>query len=334
MANFAFLKVGPDAYVCGSGNFEPSPTPPEQGAAFYVNDFGLSDPEPWKIPSEFRRFEKGENFPGNLDGEPPQIRWNGLNENGFTGVFRDIMGDITDGRIKKSVPVLTETGTIERGDPRNLARVVQRLPEPLNSYGFYQGSEGFIGATPERLFSLSGNRLETMAVAGTAPAARKAGFMVDAKEIQEHELVAQYLIQLLTDLGVVRREERECMDLGAIVHFLTRIVVDLARPRTIEGLIERLHPTPALGSFPRTMESLEKLHQYRELLHAPPRFGAPFGVVVDGEFTSVVAIRNLSWKDDAVFLPSGCGIIEESELRKEWNELELKRRFMKEIFGL
>ena len=46
MADFAFLKVAPDTYVCGSGNFESSPGPPEKGVAFYVNDFGLSDPEP------------------------------------------------------------------------------------------------------------------------------------------------------------------------------------------------------------------------------------------------------------------------------------------------
>ena len=82
------------------------------------------------------------------------------------------------------------------------------------------------------------------------------------------------------------------------------------------------------------VESLEKLHQYRDLLQAPRQFGAPFGVVIDGEFTSVVAIRNISWKEDAVFLPSGCGVIEESSLQNEWNELELKRQFVKKIFGL
>ena len=79
---------------------------------------------------------------------------------------------------------------------------------------------------------------------------------------------------------------------------------------------------------------MRKLYEYRSLLAAPSRFGAPFGVVVDGEFSSVVAIRNISWSGNDVFLPSGCGVIEESTLANEWEELALKRNSVKDILGI
>ena len=332
--SFAFLKTGLGAFVCGRGRFESVAEPPVTGIAFYVNDFSLSNPLPWKIPQEFAIVGAEEEFVPGLNGGMPQVRWEALDESRFRPVFEDIKGDIADGRIKKSVPVMTERGHVENGNPGQLAGVVQRLPDPFISYGFVDGEEGFVGATPERLFRLSGLLFETMALAGTAPSEQRDSFLVDVKEIHEHEMVAQYLVQHLADLGEVVPEPRECMDLGPIVHFLTRISVEMNRFRTIEGLIQRMHPTPALGSFPRTLESLRKLYDYRAELAAPERFGAPFGAIVDGEFSSVVAIRNVSWTGDKVCLPSGCGVIEESTLKNEWEELALKRHSVKEILGI
>lgn len=332
--DFAFLKIGPDAFACGGGGFASAAEPPKKGAAFYVNDFALSDERPWKAPEEFEIRPLAGLPPARLNGERPRVKWDRLSEGPFEEVFADIKGDIADGHIKKSVPVLTEKGRLLRGTPWSLAEVVQRLPEPFISYGYARGEEGFVGATPEEFFRLEGRKFETMALAGTAPASRRAEFLNDPKEVQEHELVAQYLVQHLADLGEVRRGPRECMDLGPIVHFLTRISVELSRPRTVGGLIRRMHPTPALGSFPRTLESLRKLYDYRSQLAAPRGFGAPFGVIVDGVFSSVVAIRNVSWSREVVSLPSGCGVIEESTLANEWAELALKRRSVKEILGL
>ncbi|MFV1994563.1 MAG: chorismate-binding protein, partial [Verrucomicrobiales bacterium] len=292
----------------------------------------LSDPKPWKVPANFERLSR-ENFPF-AEGDQPEVEWEALEREPFASVFGDIKRGISEGRIKKSVPVLTECGRVRTGRVVDLASRIAGLSAPLMGYGYGDEDCGFMGATPERLFSLVADRLDTMALAGTSPIEGRGNFVNDAKEIEEHELVAQYLIQHLADLGSVWREERECMELGPIVHFLTRIGVDLERPRTVDGLIGRMHPTPALGSFPRTMESLQKLHEYRAQLRAPKMFGAPFGSFFEGEFHSVVAIRNLSWDGDRVFLPSGCGVIEESTLENEWRELELKRRSVKEVFEL
>ena len=46
----------------------------------------------------------------------------------------------------------------------------------------------------------------------------------------------------------------------------------------IDFLLRKMHPTPALGPHPRTSETLNSLREWRERLHAPVHFGAPFGV--------------------------------------------------------
>ncbi|NJR43464.1 MAG: hypothetical protein HC767_13190 [Akkermansiaceae bacterium] len=208
-----------------------------------------------------------------------------------------------------------------------------RQRTPLQSYGWAQEKSGFAGATPELLFSLDGNHLQTMALAGTARSDDREVFAVDEKEIREHEYVAQTLVSKLLDLGKIQRCKREILDLGLIVHFLTDIQLELGSPQTPENLLCRLHPTPALGPLPRTVETLEMLKMWRECLHCPTQFGAPFGLWDHGKFEAVVAIRGVWWNQQNLSLPAGCGIIEASRLVNEWRELRLKREAVKRFFS-
>jgi len=76
------------------------------------------------------------------------------------------------------------------------------------------------------------------------------------------------------------------------------------------------------------------LLEWRERLGCPDCFGSPFGLLKDGEFTSVVAIRGIHWDGDLVQIPSGCGVIEASRLVNEWRELRLKREAVKATLGI
>lgn len=133
---------------------------------------------------------------------------------------------------------------------------------------------------------------------------------------------------------MVTKSERSILDLGALVHFHTPIEVFLYGDKNIDDLIKRLHPTPALGPLPRTQDTLSQLIAWRERLRCPAFFGAPFGVLQDGVFHAVVAIRGVHWDGADIAIPSGCGVIEASRLVNEWRELSLKRRAVRESFGL
>ena len=48
----AWLTRGDGSRIIGRGPFTAAAQAPATGTAFYVQDFALSDPKPWKIPHE------------------------------------------------------------------------------------------------------------------------------------------------------------------------------------------------------------------------------------------------------------------------------------------
>lgn len=336
MIDFAFLRLDSGEFLCGKGPFQALSTSSDAEVAFYHNDFMLSDACPWKQPAEwFLATDPRQLLLSNGDTPFPAVEWEGLTDQSFRRIYEDVQSRISCHELEKSVPVLTERGRVRSGDPAALLRAVGDLPEPMWAYGYRFGDSGAVGATPERLFSLENGVLETMALAGTASKHEATEFEVDDKEIREHEFVADYLSERLGTLGEVKRGAREVLDLGSIIHFISRLQVELSDDAPgIDDLMTLLHPTPALGAYPRGEGALRQLMAYREALETPKCFGAPFGVKYLGRFESVVAIRNLSWRGSDVYLPSGCGLIRGSRFENEWRELSLKRNSVKALLGL
>lgn len=333
--SIAFLDLADGRSLVGYGPFAPSASPPSSGVAFYRNDFGLTSSVPWLVPQRWeivRREEVATRI--GVDGELPSCTWEPPDASAFAAVFQEVSAAIRTGTFEKTVPVVVERGLLEEPPEHRLLAAAAGSAEPLLGYGFSDGSSGFAGASPERLLSMTGGVLKTMALAGTARAEERDVLAVDEKEIREHEYVAQSLVAKLGDIGRVRRGPRGIMELGSIIHFHTPIEVDLIGNESPDALVRRLHPTPALGPLPRTPETLDQLIAWRRRLGTPDDFGAPFGAIVDGEFHAIVAIRGLWWHDREVLLPAGCGVIEASRLVNEWRELRLKREAVKARFGL
>ncbi len=312
--------------LVGYGPFTAQSEAPSAGVALYKNDFSLSQEKPWLIPERVEVLESVK------ESRPVEISWEEADAEPFAEVFREVSSAISQGVIEKSVPVVTVSGQGEVSPDALLGRLLN-LPANLRPYGWIGEDEGFLGATPEVLFRYFDGRIYTMALAGTARSDEGALFAIDDKEIREHEFVAQTLIAKLSDLGMVTRQERGILDLGKLIHFQTLIKVELYRYELIQTLIDRLHPTPALGPLPRTPETMALLNDWRKRLDCPPEFGAPFGLYRDGDFEALVAIRMTAWKGDQFQLPSGCGVIQESRLMSEWRELALKRAAVKELFS-
>lgn len=327
--SIAWLTRRDGSVVIGHGPFEAAAGPPDEGVAFFLQDFALGDPLPWKIPEGIERLPGSGLAAHFSDQEVPDCLWDTLDAAPFSVVFQEIMAAIHGGVFEKTVPVVTENGQSPQASGLAIMAAMAGQGSPLQSYGFGNAHTGFAGATPELLFSLNGQHLETMALAGTARSEDRDVFAVDEKEIREHEYVAQTLVSKLLDLGLLTRKAREILDLGSIVHFLTLIQVDLQRAMSPDELLRRLHPTPALGPLPRTDGTMQKLHDWRRRLHCPPAFGAPFGLWEDGRFDAIVAIRGVWWEGKNVRIPAGCGIIEASRLVNEWRELRLKREAVK-----
>lgn len=335
MTEIAFFRLPDGRAWIGEGPFAAMSEPAAEGGSFLITDFDLSDPLPWKRPSRLIKADAaniatwaGEESPAvKVQWEKPPTEW-------FKMAFRRIRREVLAGRLAKMVPALTEKGRLLQGSPLSLLRRVLAAPPNVWGYGHVNGESGFVGATPELLFHLVKDQLGTMALAGTAKPGNLDAFLADVKEIEEHELVARYLVERLGAVAEVRRGERTVMETSGLVHFQSLVTAELNKSTAVGELIRLLHPTPAVGCLPRSDEWLAKLREYRAMLKAPAFFGSPFGFSLDGETHVVVAIRGLGWAGGEVSLPSGCGIVGGSAFDHEWRELRLKREAVTRMFGV
>lgn len=332
--SWAFIGGPSDSIYIGEGPFTPHATAPTGKTAFYHNNFSLTLPAPWLEPKRLHQISRNE-FSSLFPKAPlPEVAWKEPNVESFAAVFKEVSEALSSKSIQKSVPVVTERAPIPELVFRSLPPKLFPLHKNLTPYGFFNEGSGHIGASPEYLLQTFEGKLKTMALAGTAKEEEREVFTFDQKEIQEHEFVAQNLLDTLTPLGMTRKHERNVLSLGSLIHFHTAIDVELYQSHQADDLIKQLHPTPALGPLPRTPETMANLHKWRNQLKCPSCFGAPFGLYHEGKLDLLVAIRMLAYEKGTLLLPSGCGIIEASRLTNEWRELKLKRAAVKKYFGL
>ena len=176
-----------------------------------------------------------------------------------------------------------------------------------------------------------------MALAGTLPIEKfkenPETFLSDPKEKNEHLKVVQDIVQQLENLGRIELSETHIEKTPHLAHLCTSIEFENRTNTSFMKLVERLHPTPALGSFPRAMN--RKYMGAFEKLEPRGVFGAPFGISYSQKAGDVVvAIRNIIWSEKELKIGSGCGVVKASTLNNEWDELANKRKSVKKIFGL
>lgn len=255
----------------------------------------------------------------------------------FVSAVQQIQGRIARGEIQKAVPVVFARSEqkVTASDRAQLILRLLKVPENLHVYGFWQGEEGVLGATPEILFDLKDGVLRTMALAGTCPKSEdhdRPSLLEDSKEIFEHQLVLEDLKNVLSQWGEVKSQGPAILELPTLYHLKTEIEVSGVVNPDARVLIEALHPTPALGVAPRSAG-------YHWMAALPGqlqrgRFGAPFAFLSPQEAVCLVGIRNLQWNSQLAMIGSGCGIVAASELDREWREVFQKRLAVKKILGL
>ncbi|MFD1124858.1 isochorismate synthase MenF [Lentilactobacillus raoultii] len=197
----------------------------------------------------------------------------------------------------------------------------------------------FLCATPERLLAFTPDRLETMALAGTAKRgrtpeedySRQEILRHDPKNLREHAFVVQSLVTLLNANGlrVQYSETPEILQTPSVAHLKTPIKA--VGPINGIKLLNQMHPTPALGGVPRdvAVALLTKLESEQRGL-----FGAPIGLlngIGDGEFA--VGIRSCFLRGNQAEFFAGAGIVADSIPAKEAAETRAKFSAILSIFN-
>jgi len=250
--------------------------------------------------------------------------------------------DVRDGHLEKVV--LAREVRAQSAAPFDpLPALVQLRTDYPSCFSFAvaRGEHCFLGASPERLVRLRDGLVSTMCLAGSIARGATDGedrrlgnvLLTSAKERAEHEIVVrglrEGLAELCEDLAPVSTPV--LLKVRNVQHLLTTLVGKVSSGRTILDLVERLHPTPAVGGFPR--QAALALIRERERLERG-WYGGPVGwldACGEGEFT--VAIRSALLRGTHASLFAGCGIVADSDPAEEYAESCLKLRPMLSALG-
>ena len=327
----------------------------------YAPDFLLDDPHPWfQFPFSCRMTREAfceslsqwKALQGGVETNS-ELRWISPEFLKFQETFFHLKNLFKRGKLTKAVPVVFFRAEC-KVDLRKKAEFLDRLISNtqqllLTLYGVWNSEGGILGATPEILFAQpEPMRIQTMALAGTrlnsiqnAQSSGLPPLLEDPKERGEHQIVIDGIVDSLSSFGEVQVGNTRELQLPTLTHLLTPIELK-PHPRQsdeanygefFESLIRHLHPTPALGAFPR-QEGFKWLRE--DSVQSPrDRFGAPFGLIHEaGQSVCVVSIRNLQWNLSGLTIGAGCGIVSASILEKEWEELNGKIQSVRKYFGL
>lgn len=150
--------------------------------------------------------------------------------------------------------------------------------------------------------------------------------------MREHALTVEGICSSLQHLGACRSGHADVCLFPMMTHFRTAIQLNLQAPFQFEACVRSLHPTPALGAYPRGRGG-DWLQAYDKKL---PRahYGAPMGVVdpVTGISACYVGIRQISWDAKEMRAGVGCGVVRESSCSEEWAEILLKFASIRSLF--
>jgi menaquinone-specific isochorismate synthase len=233
--------------------------------------------------------------------------------------------------------VLSRPVTVGLDGPLPLAAVLRRLRanEPNCTIFSMPVPDGaFFGASPELLVARHGNRVSCHPLAGTVARGDTARSDADAqrdlarsaKSRQEHGYVVD---QIAATLGPYCKElavpeEPSLVAFHSVAHLGTRIEGTLARPVGVLELLERLHPTPAVGGTPRA-DALAFIAAHeaggRDHWAGPVGWVGPGG---DGEWMIGIRSARLHGDGESVTLRAGSGIVADSDPAAEAAETNVK----------
>jgi len=192
----------------------------------------------------------------------------------------------------------------------------------------------FVGATPERLASFKDGMVQTEGLAGTISRGKSAledatlgrELLKSNKNLEEHKFVVRSIQDSLSVLSehIEHPEQPGIKKFQNVQHLFTPIRAKIKKGVQIHDLIRKLHPTPAVGGYPKK-ESFRYIHEIEQLDRG--WYAAPvgwFNLQGYGEFA--VAIRSALLHKNKARLFAGCGIVKDSEPATEWNETLLKFR--------
>jgi menaquinone-specific isochorismate synthase len=311
------------------------------------SDIDLLVERVWRAHSKFSSFDytqsvaskNGSVFAGDSKGDGFELSEIEKDE-GFVKSVAQALSLIDEGVFEKIV--LARAVELKSSQNLHPLRALNKLREQFSDcYAFSVGNgkgQSFIGASPERLIKVSESCLKTKAIAGSAPRGKSASedarlandLLHSEKDLREHKIVLGSIARRLGELGIELRQPSRpgLLQLANIQHLHTPVTGNVGEGIHILDLLEKIHPTPAVGGTPReaACEHIPSLESFDRGLYA-----APIGWVDSkGEGEFVVGIRSALIDGSTAKAFAGNGIVAGSDPEKELTETNWKLKALLE----
>lgn len=253
-----------------------------------------------------------------------------------------VVNAMKNGDMKKVV--LARETRLSYEKPIRIESVLNKLlKNQKNSFIFAFESNGdcFIGASPERLVKKQGKQLFTTCLAGsikrglTPVEDEQLGneLLSDQKNLIEHQYVVDMIKRAMEQVSsnVELPNGPVLLKLKDIQHLYTPVTAEAGENSSLLSLIERLHPTPALGGVPRekAVETIRELEALDRGL-----YGSPLGWLdYKGNGDFAVALRSGLIQQNEASIFAGCGVVKDSDIDSEYQETNIKFRPMLTALG-
>ena len=194
-------------------------------------------------------------------------------------------------------------------------------------YWWHHPSVGtWMGASPELFLSITDGELTTYSLAGTITAEDNEEPTWTEKEINEQQLVTDYILDKLSRFSTqIRTEGPESVMAGKLWH-LKSTIRSSCDTSLLSEVINSLHPTPAVCGIP--------LEAAVRFIDAHEGFDRKFYTGFLGEINLgnsqdtelYVNLRCMEWQQQKATVYVGGGITVDSDPAAEWLETEAKSR--------
>ncbi|GMA52269.1 hypothetical protein GCM10025857_36260 [Alicyclobacillus contaminans] len=215
-----------------------------------------------------------------------------------------------------------------------LAELEGKYPDS-QVFAVWHSGQCFLGASPERLVSVSGETVDVDCLAGTEARGRTADedehlaaqLLESAKNRLEHEVVRAWIVEQLQTADVLDLTwppTPQVKRLANVQHLHTPIRGRRREQQSVLDLVDELHPTPAVAGRPR--EKALAVIAERESLERGWYAGPVGWMNGRGEGQFAVALRSALVRGDTAYVFAGAGIMGDSNPALEWEETWMKMR--------
>ncbi len=248
----------------------------------------------------------------------------------YTDLITKAVADITNSTLQKVVLSRVEKQAMKIAVFDVFIALIQQYANACCSIWYHPKVGLWIGATPEVLFKYKNGVFNTMALAGTQ--AYNGSLEVDwgKKEIEEQQLVTDYILAALQNLASnIEVSKVETIKAANLLHLRTLIKGNIKK-ETITTVVDKLHPTPAICGLPleEALHYVLENENYDRTYYAG-YFGEYF--IEADEVSLFVNLRCLSIVDDLVSIFVGGGITAFSDPLLEWEETVKKTMTLKSV---